>query len=142
VKAARIGGLDGQVVVQPGHESNEVPAIIVSLYGPRGGFLAGVSLLSGAAQALCEAAIECAGEAERAHGERLDRDEAARRRERPDTTVCCQRCERTQRVRFSECIAGGWPRCCRHTMRLQSTEADVAWAVRRQVHAGALEGLR
>lgn len=142
MRAARIAGLDGALVVQPGHASNELPAVIVSIYGPRGGFQAGLSLITGAAQPICQALAESAQEAEQTHGARLDRDAARRKRERPDTSVRCARCERTQRVRFSECIAGGWPRCCRQTMRLVATEADVAWAVSRQVGAGALEGVR
>jgi len=42
-----------------------------------------------------------------------------------DTSIVCATCGRTGRVRFADCLAHGWPRCCGQTMRMATSTADI-----------------
>lgn len=47
-----------------------------------------------------------------------------------DSVVVCDLCERRQDVTFAGGLRDGWPKCHGHTMRLESTTADIDAAVR------------
>ena len=51
--------------------------------------------------------------------------------------VICKTCESQQDVVISDCLAGGWPKCCGATMSLQPTDpAKFGQAVVSLMEAG------
>lgn len=48
-----------------------------------------------------------------------------------DTLVRCMDCDREERVNFATSMKSGWPFCCRETMQMIDSEADIQEELRK-----------
>jgi hypothetical protein len=136
VKRHVVPAIGGHARITPALEG---AGVVVELFGPHGGFRAGLGFELDATGAFVRALRQSRKDAEAVAAELFAADEWASQLLERDTEVACRRCGATTRVSFAAALADGFPPCCGRPMRVVSTDAEIDEAVRLHVSTQLFE---